>query len=142
MVRKTMFVLALAVCAICASLAFDAPEAKASDLALDVAAMRSVPSPGVGNVAFESGAFYNRTDETGLFTAGLSGRVGGFGAGGAVAYDNTGDNSHSFAGMFTIPLSELGVESHAKVSVYVVPDFDASGVDKVGTVGAVFRAEF
>ena len=141
MVRNTLLSV-LAVCMVCAALAFTAPKAEASDLSLDVAAMRSVPSAGIGHVALETGAFHNRVTEDNLFTVGLAGRLGGFGVGGAVAYDNTGDNQHKFAGAVTIPLTELGIESHAKLTVFTVPDFDAEGLDMVGTVGAVLRAEF
>ena len=141
MVRKTLFTV-LAFCMVCASLAVITPQAQASDLSLDVAAARSVPAAGVGNVAFEGGAFYNKVTEDGFFSTGLTGRVGGLGLGGAVVVDNTGDNKHKFAGALTIPLTELGIESHAKLTVYIVPDLDATGVDKVGTIGALLRAEF
>lgn len=138
---KSAKMLMIAVLAAVATAIFPAPS-NAETAVADAAAIEAIPERGDKNVAFEGAAYYDRVTENGVFVGGAS--VGldvipnrGFSLGAAWVHDNTGDNTSVVAVGGSFDLSD-----NAKVKFGLVPDFEADGFDKVGTVGGGLRFEF
>ena len=125
-VRYALLVLAvLALCLVTA-----AENANADTITDDVAALQALPAQAGSNFVFEPAAYYDRANETSAFSLGLG--LGAFGKGlsASVFHDNTGDNTTSFAFGMSGDISDK-----VDWTLGVAPDFDAEGLDKIGTIG-------
>ena len=120
---------ALAVVALC--LVSAAENANADTITDDVAALQALPSQAKSNLVLEPAAYYDRVNETSAFSLGLG--VGAFGKAlsASVFHDNTGENTTSFAFGMSGDISDK-----VDWTLGFAPDFDADGLDKIGTVGA------
>ena len=137
--NRTKLILGIAVAVALAILIYCvATDDAAADTIHDVAAINSIPELGHENVTCEGSAYFNRVDDSEVFGAGCGIGAYGVGIGGSVLYD-TGpmDDETTFAVGVDVPLGEV-----AGLRIATVPDFDADGIEKVGTVGVTLRFGF